>query len=211
MTLSSHKVYKLDKIFTEEYFYLMLPKPPVLRISNLQDFLSHYKKQIQKQETFEKFLNFNAEQIYTAEFFFGDNQFYRISWNIAKAEAVIIENNVPVVKLELEKVSNSIFEKDINFSHLEIAKQNNKPIIAAFYEPTQELIPIDGNHRVYVRLQENEKTIDAYLLSPRGHMLAMCSALDHLLYMFAHNLNVLGCYVCGEIDYERLERGMYVL
>lgn len=208
-TINSDRVYKLDKIFTEEYFYKMLPKVPILKLTNLQDLLHHYKEQIQKCEISGQSLDFKTQQTYTAEFFFNDNQYYRISWNIAKAQEIITKNNAPVVKMELKKLSNSIFEKDITSSYLNIAKHNNKPIIVAFYEPTQEYIPIDGNHRAYARLKENKRTIDAYILSPQGHMDSMCSTLDYSLYMFAHNLNVLGCYVCGEIGYERFMNEMY--
>ena len=52
-------------------------------------------------------------------------------------------------------------------------------------------------------------TIDAYILSPQGHMASMCSTLDYALYMFAHNLKLFGNYVCGEIEYENLLEAMY--
>ncbi|UZP04728.1 hypothetical protein JW813_06880 [Clostridium botulinum] len=208
-TLNINQIYKLDKIFTEEYFYSSLTKPPILKLSNIQEFLSHYKEEIHKQGISGEHLNFKTNQIYTSEFFFDDNQYYKISWNIDKAEQIIAESNAPVVKLELKKLSQSIFEKDITSSHLNFAKHNKKPIIVAFYEPTKQYIPIDGNHRSYACLKENKKTIDTYILSPQGHMLAMCSTIDYALYMFAHNLNVLGNYACGEINYNKFMDEMY--
>lgn len=208
-SFNSDRAYKLDKVFTEDYFYKKLTKPPIFKLRNLQEVLSHYKEQIQNQETTGQFLDFKTVQTYTSKFFFDDNQYYKISWNIAKAEEIIAESNAPVVKFNLEKLSDSLFEKDITPSYLNIAKNNKNPIIIAAYEPTQGYIPIDGNHRAFARLKENKKTIDAYILSPQGHMLAMCSTLDYALYMFAHNLNVLGCYVCGEISHERFIEEMY--
>lgn len=125
--------YKLNKIFTEEYFYKKLPKSPVLKITNIQDLLYHYKEQIDNQAESVKFLNFKSEQIYTAEFFFDDDEYYKISWNIAKAKHIIAENKVPAGKMELKKLSDSLFEKDININHLKVAKHNSDPIIVAAY------------------------------------------------------------------------------
>ena len=201
--------YKLDKVFTEEYFYKQLPKAPVLKLTNIQDFLSYYKIKIEEQAKLGESLDFKSQQIYTAEFFFDDDDHYKISWNIAKAQQIIAENKAPVVKIEIKKLSDSLFEKDINIDYLKVAKHNNAPIIVAAYEPTGSYIPIDGNHRAYARLKENKQTIDAYILSSQGHMMAMCSTLDYVLYMFAHNLNVLGCYACGEINYEKFMEEMY--
>lgn len=201
--------YKLDKVFTEEAFYNNLAASPILKLSNLQEFLTHYQEQVTHHTHSGEYLDTKTDQIYTSEFFFPTNQFYQISWNIQKARELILEHSIPVDKLELHKLSNTIFDEDIEHHHLPNALHNDDPIIVVFYEPTQEFIPIDGNHRAYARLQKNQKYIDAYILPPQIHMLAMCSTLDYALYMFAHNLNALGCYVCGAIDYDRFMDEMY--
>ncbi len=108
-TLNINQIYKLDKIFTEEYFCSSLTKPPILKLSNIQEFLSHYKKQIHKQETSGEHLNFKTNQIYTIEFFFDDNQYYKISWNIDKAEQIIAEVN---------NISFCSFYKTLFFPHI---------------------------------------------------------------------------------------------
>lgn len=201
--------YKLDKIFNEDYYYSMLTKPPVIRLGYLQKLLIQYKDQIQYYETYGEHLNFKTDQIHTREFYFDENQNYKITWNIKKAEDIIINEKIPITNQELKKISDSIFKKDLNLDHLKIAKYNYKPIIVIFYEPTQQYIPIDGNHRATARIQENKHSINAYILPPHYHIQAMCSTLDYALYMFAHNLNILGCYICGEINYDVFIDNMY--
>lgn len=132
-SITSYPTYKLDKLFTEDYFYKQLPTSPILKITNLQEFLFHYKDKILEQVTAGEHLDFETNEIYTAEFFFNDNQFYKISWNISKAKEIIAENNLPIIKMNLSKLSKSIFEKDLTYSHLEVSKHNNTPIIVAFY------------------------------------------------------------------------------
>ena len=208
--IKKSKPYNLNKIFTSEGFYEYLALPPIRKIPNIQEALTHYKHRIQEQFESGEQLHYMTDQIYTSKFIFPDNQYYEISWNIAKAKDLLKQCGAPIVQLSLDKIADSIFEKDLTLAHVEKARQNNNPIIVTFYEPTQSFVVIDGNHRAYAKLQDKkETTIDAYILSPQGHMASMCSTLDYALYMFAHNLNLFGNYVCGEIEYENLLESMY--
>lgn len=71
-----------------------------------------------------------------------------------KAKNLLKQSGAPIVQLSLDKIADSIFEKDLTLAHVEKARQNNNPIIVACYERTQSFIVIDGNHRAYAKLQD---------------------------------------------------------
>ena len=210
--IKKSKPYNLNKVFTSKGFYEHLALNPIVKNSTIQNILTHYQNRIQKEFESGKQLHYMTDQIYTCTFFFPHNQYYKISWNVAKAKDLIKEHGVPIVQLNLDYIADSIFEKDLTLAHVEKARQNNNPIIVACYERTQSFIVIDGNHRAYAKLQDKKETkIDAYILSPKLHIASMCSTLDIALYMVATNLNILGNYVCGQMEYEKFLRLSYEL
>ena len=204
-------VYKLDCVLTTEGL-TEFAKSLGLKVkyvpSNLKSVLDYYSEVLQLASGVVKYPK-HLDQEFTADFPLYKDNYITSKWNITVANELVKEYSIPVTTLCINEVLPSSTVTEVNLSHLDYALKNNNPIIVAEMpqSPTKNIV-IDGNHRVISRLHKGYHTIDAYVLQPSIHMLAMSSDLYTVLYGIHFNLAFILSYMTGKSTMEDLVRGM---
>lgn len=134
----------------------------------------------------------HEEQFYTQNFYLNDDSFYSIIWSVERAKEIAIENykEGPNMKFFVPTVYHSVRKEDINIPYLDIALDNNEPVIIGYHSAISKpnIIVIDGNHRIVSRAQAGISYVQGYFLTPKMHIECMLTNLDQLLYKIHHNL-----------------------
>ncbi|MBS4024007.1 MAG: hypothetical protein KGZ79_16580 [Dethiobacter sp.] len=205
-------IYKLDCVLTTDGltdFAKSLGQKVKHVPSNLKYVLDYYSESLQSASGAVKYPE-HLDQEFTANFPLYKDNFITLKWNIAVANELIKEYSISVTTLCINEVLSSSTVTEVNSSHLDYALKNNNPIIVAEMpqSPTKNIV-IDGNHRVISRLHKSYRAIDAHVLQPSIHMLAMSSDLYCVLFGVYFNLAFLLSYMSGKQTMEELVRGMY--
>lgn len=117
------------------------------------------------------------------------NESYDIYWSIPKAQQLIKKSNTRYSLIDI----NQIYSDASNLEPNKLKYYESKdvtafdPIIVSYYLPINQLIVIDGNHRVYWSNMKKKKDIKAYILNPILNLKIM-SERNYKLYAFHHNL-----------------------
>lgn len=178
----------------------------------LSSLLARYKKKLKKSLAYS--FPFSYGETYSQCVRIDENNYYQMGWNISSAKKVVKRYKVSVSGLSLNDLVNAVDQQCINRSHLEVALQNNAPIIVALYPPLNtepRLFIIDGNHRVIAKFEDGQEEISAYVLSPEQHMKALIGAGYKVLYKIHHNYCLIVRYMGGEITTDELVQLIYPL
>lgn len=201
-------------------------------------------KDIYEKILFKKTLNLDINKFYftcsyTYNIYKGNinfiNAFYNIIWNTEKINEVVDKYNLKPEILDLECMYSTMTydaTKKINKTHLPVSLLNKEAICVIDFEPLctkgfltlpnayKNFMILDGNHRVYSRINYNEKkslnpfrkkytTINAIKLTPEQHMQIMTHPDIKTLYMINSNLNFLRKYIIGEFTLKQLNFSYY--
>ncbi|MEK4444120.1 MULTISPECIES: hypothetical protein [unclassified Niallia] len=173
--------HKLDNFFSD--FFIEYSDSIEIRHLNLMEDL--YKKL--KNAPVPNFSRFGMKQFYHREFYFDDEDFFSLYWDIELATKIIKRNKlkpeaVPVKYLldGLTQLNPSKVQSCINFTKV-------NPIFIVAYDPHNTVIVIDGNHRVKAQELKRNPYIDAYLLNDTLSM--ECMAGDIFRYLYAVHTN----------------------
>lgn len=178
----------------------------------LSSLLGRYQKKLKKSLAYS--FPFSYGETYSQCVRIDENNYYQMGWNIASAKKTVKRDRVPVSGVALKDLVNVVDQQYINRSHLEVALQNNAPIIVALYPPLNtepRIFIIDGNHRVMAKFEAGQDEISAYVLSPEQHMKALIGEGYKVLYKIHHNYCLIVRYMGGEVTTEELAQSLYPL
>lgn len=214
--------------------------------TNLKKVLNHYKS-IYDITLSKKTINIHLNKSYFINSYeyvvnrdydgFEFTSSYTIIWNIERINDVINKYNIQPQKLPLSSVYNTMTHsarKNINHEHLPTALKNDVPICIIKFEPfsplelirphsiNNNILLLDGNHRVYSRIQANTeksfnpfkkkyKNIMAYTLTPEQHMELMPHDDIKTLYKINSNLNYIRQYIIGTLSLNQLNSLLYII
>lgn len=119
---------------------------------------------------------------------------YIIIWNVQRAEKLIEEKNIVPIDYTVENYIESFKEIEINKEHAK--KYNPSPIIVA-KGPHNEDIIIDGNHRMHYAIENNIKTIKAYVLNIEDSIGCLHTEEFKKIFKIHKNLMEISNRVCG--------------
>lgn len=178
----------------------------------LQQLLINYRNRLKKSSKFPSF--FNLGETYTNRIKINDRNHYVVVWSIAVAKKVIKKYNPPLCKFSLDEIIHLVDQKYINQSYLDIALNNNAPIITASYPPMvtkNKFLIIDGNHRVISKHKDGQKEILGYMFEPHQHIQAIVTEFCRTLFKIHFNYYKIASYIGGVISDIELEKALYPL
>lgn len=197
--------YSLEPFF-DFYFNDMKSKGALSFFPNLRELLNNY---LTKLSIISKEKDLGDYQFFRKQFNFPEDSYYIAEWNIQKAIA-ITKNNIEKKDLPIDVLLR--FNKD-HEDGLENKNDNislDEPIIAVYYPPNQEIIVIDGNHRLYKAVEQKHQSISSYVLYPDDILNTMSNDLCRALYKIHNNINVMANIITGnlKLDENPLEIGL---
>ncbi|MDE5563201.1 MAG: hypothetical protein K2J01_06635 [Clostridiales bacterium] len=143
---------------------------------------------------FQQIYNTRDSQFYETTINIGLSK-YNMVWNIDKCSNIIERDRLVPIKFEVNKYKNFFSSSNINHTKLLFANENTDPIIFASY-PTVEskIVLIDGNHRFFNSILNNQQTINAYILNANQSIEGMLNETFKTLYKIHYNIMQLGLY-----------------
>lgn len=144
-----------------------------------------------------------------------DDYKYELIWDIHKAQQLIQQHQLPVHTIDVADILPSIDSRTLNAAYLSIQKaQDATPIILAEFTLINEMIIIDGNHRLFSRHQyRTGSNIPCYLLPHDIMIQALADPKFVQLYQMHHNLTVMANYMFGnipQVSYDPNERNQTI-
>lgn len=176
---------------------------------NLEKLIGGYKEKIERADR--KGYSLRDDNQYYKEniTFKGVNSYYKIIWDIKKANS-LVEQFVKQYGLKTQPVPVSVLmenvqKKELDKKRLDYARKNNNPPIVIKYRPTEEIMVIDGNHRVFVNYEDDPlKHINVYYFEDT-HLNFMVGDIHRVLYAVHQNLTSILNYKFGLTNVEQLK------
>lgn len=150
------------------------------------------------KEYFRKYFHFD-EQF--------NNDFYCIIWDIEFTKQIITSWNMEPQKIKTKDLMEFVDVESIDQLKLNEVRKLKKydPVILVSYDPINNPVLIDGNHRVYSKKNQPNLYLDAYFLD--DFLSIECMAGDVFRYLYALHYNIIKLinYDLGNIAKEDLD------
>lgn len=179
---------------------------------HLSQELKRYRNQLKSTSRLTGLFNFG--ETFIQKISIDENNSYVVAWSIQTAKKTIKKVNPPLVNFSLNKIINLVDQRCINESHLDVAINNDAPIILASYPQLvakDKVLIIDGNHRVTSKQKSGQKNIPGYVLEPHQHLPLMLGKIHRRLYKIHFNYYKIASYIGGLISEKELNETLYPL
>jgi hypothetical protein len=185
--------YSLESFF-HLFFNDMKSKDALKVFPNLKELLNSYLIKLSQKSKEKDFGNY---QFFRKIFNFPEDNYYISEWNIQKVIA-ITKNKYKVKNLPIDLllIDNIAHKKGLNTNY---NTNSDDPIIVIYYPPNQEYIIVDGNHRFYKAIEQNDQSISAYVIYPDDFLKAMSNDLCRSLYKIHNNINIIFNIAMGNL------------
>lgn len=209
---ANKELYNLDAFFNQSL--VNFGNPVRQKYSKLTEEISKYKQTLFQANNTDSITYANGPEMFGKEIGLIEDSFYNVVWDIAKAKQIISQNSIPITEIPLDFVINSASENELNLNYIRVLK-NTDPIIVVKYDPLNQLMVIDGSHRIMNQFMKNPSgLIKGYILKPQYHLNAMLNDMFRLLYKIHHNVTVICNYQIGNIkdfyyEIEDTRRNLY--
>lgn len=131
-----------------------------------------------------------TSQYFTCAFYFDKKikSFFKCAWNINTAKKIIEKESLPLIKIPIDDYKNCFIDTDICKNYALNTNLNNPIIFVDFKIMEYKMVLIDGNHRFYKAIKQNDKYINAYKLNENQSLNALASDEYRLLFKLYKNL-----------------------
>lgn len=138
-------------------------------------------------------------EVYSREHNFSNGAIFEYTWSMFMIDK-LIKNDRRIIKkkFDLNSLSKWIDVFGIEPSRLSYALNNQAPVYVIDFAPVDVQILINGNHRVFSRLQkygDAQQQISGYLIPSKVHVKAMASDYQKTFYKIMANLGQINKYL----------------
>lgn len=182
------------------------------QFGGIQQPFPQYGEEIAKYMRIIKKLPKSYDEIYDGRQYFdvqvsldGQGRYgYDFVWDIRAALDVIKRYGIPYQKMAVKHLYPTVNMDDDEVKEtLEHRIHNPDPVIVALFDVSNFLPVIDGRHRVvkkYFSWPRGRRSIKAYVLSPKFHLMAAADPAFQSMYKIHHNLVVMMNYMAGKMS-----------